>query len=209
MQWAGTDVGSGVANYTIYVSDNGGPFTAFQTSTSATSAIFAGQLGHTYGFYSIATDQVGNVEGPKSLAETSTLVTTLAPPPSLVSITVTPPNPSIVKGSNEQFTATALYSDNSTLILTNSVTWSSGTATVATINSSGFASSVGTGTSIIQATFGAVSGSTILTVKPLPTAFSGLPASQAIYVGTGSIVLGGTIGSGTSYPHWVRAYRSP
>ena len=31
-------------------------------------------MGHTYGFYSIATDLVGNVEGPKTAAEASTFV---------------------------------------------------------------------------------------------------------------------------------------
>jgi len=68
-------VGSGIQGFTIYVSDNGGPFSAFQTNTTATSATFTGQVGHTYGFYSIATDLVGNVEGPKSNAEATTTVT--------------------------------------------------------------------------------------------------------------------------------------
>src|SRR5207253_2274320 len=61
VQLAGTDVGAGVQDYTIYVSENGRPFTAFQTNTTATSASFTGQIGHTYGFYSIARDLVGNV----------------------------------------------------------------------------------------------------------------------------------------------------
>ena len=37
-------------------------------------------------------------------------------------------------------------------------------------------------------------------VQQLKTSFSGLTASQAIYVGKASITLGGTISSGTSYP---------
>jgi hypothetical protein len=71
--WSGTDVGSGIANYAIYVSDNGRPFTLWQTSTSAGSAIYTGQPSHTYGFYSIATDGVGNME-TKTVADTVTSV---------------------------------------------------------------------------------------------------------------------------------------
>jgi hypothetical protein len=88
VSWSGTDVGSGISTYTIYVSDNGGAFTAWQMSTFATSASFTGQLGHTYGFYSIATDNVGNVEAPKTAAEASTQVT--APAPVAPTVKVTP-----------------------------------------------------------------------------------------------------------------------
>ena len=72
--WSGTDIGAGIQEFTIFVSDNGGPFTAWQTNTAATSATFTGQVGHTYGFYSIARDLVGNVEPRKSAAETTTTV---------------------------------------------------------------------------------------------------------------------------------------
>ena len=53
VSWSGTDDagGSGIAAYDVFVSDNGGPFTPFQTGTSATSATFSGSPGHTYGFY--------------------------------------------------------------------------------------------------------------------------------------------------------------
>jgi hypothetical protein len=74
VQWSGTDIGSGIANYTIYVSDNGGAFTAWQTNTTSTSAVYNGQVGHTYGLYSIARDLVGNAEPGKSSAETTTRV---------------------------------------------------------------------------------------------------------------------------------------
>ena len=51
-----------IASYTIYDSDDGGPFTAFLTNTTLTSTTFTGQLGHTYGFYSVATDNLGDVQ---------------------------------------------------------------------------------------------------------------------------------------------------
>ena len=72
VNWSGSDVGSGVATFKVYFSDNGGPFTTFQIDTAAKSATFAGQAGHTYGFYSIATDAVGNVEAPKTAPEATT-----------------------------------------------------------------------------------------------------------------------------------------
>lgn len=74
VQWTGTDAGSGVQGFTIYASDNGGPFTIFQNDTSATSATFTGQVGHSYGFYSIGQDFVGNVEAAKTVAEATTQV---------------------------------------------------------------------------------------------------------------------------------------
>ena len=74
VQWSGNDVGAGVQDYTIYVSDNGGAFAPWLTNTSSTSSVFTGEIGHTYGFYSIARDLVGNIEPAKTSAETSTMV---------------------------------------------------------------------------------------------------------------------------------------
>jgi hypothetical protein len=78
--WAGQDDagGSGIASYDVYVSDNGGPFTLFQQNTTTTSASFTGQVGHTYGFYSVAVDNVGNREAIPAGAETSTTVAVAA-----------------------------------------------------------------------------------------------------------------------------------
>jgi hypothetical protein len=84
--------------------------------------------------------------------------------PTLQSIAVTPPNPSIARGLAQQFTATGTYSDSSTQNLTASVTWASATTTTATISTGGLAAAVGVGTSTIKATLGAVQGSTVLTV---------------------------------------------
>ena len=74
VQWSGNDTGAGIQDYTIYVSDNGGDFAPWLTNTSSTSAQFAGELYHTYGFYSMARDLVGNVEAGKQSADTTTTV---------------------------------------------------------------------------------------------------------------------------------------
>ncbi len=103
----------------------------------------------------------------------------------LQSIAVTPANPSIVKGQTEQFTATGTYSDNSTQNLTNSVTWASATTSVATINSTGLATSVGVGTSNISATMGSIVGSTVLTVtSPTLVSIAVTPANPTVPKGT-------------------------
>lgn len=74
VEWSGADVGSGVRDYTLYVSDNGGPFLAWQTQLTAKQAQFTGVGGHTYRFFSIARDLVGNVESAKASAEATTTV---------------------------------------------------------------------------------------------------------------------------------------
>ena len=75
LSWSGSDSGgSGVATYSIYVSNNGGAFLPLLTNTTLTSTSFTGQTGHTYGFYSIATDNVGNVQATPTAAQATTTV---------------------------------------------------------------------------------------------------------------------------------------
>jgi hypothetical protein len=79
ISWTGSDAGAGVGDYTVFVSDNGGPFTPFLTKTSDTSAVFPGEDGHTYAFYTIAHDLAGNGEPPKGVAEATTHVVLTQP----------------------------------------------------------------------------------------------------------------------------------
>jgi RHS repeat-associated protein len=76
--WSGQDDpgGSGIASFNVYVSDNGGPFTLWQSNTTASSATFTGVPGHTYGFYSVATDNVGNVQPTPTGAQATTTAKT-------------------------------------------------------------------------------------------------------------------------------------
>jgi CxxC motif-containing protein (DUF1111 family)/uncharacterized protein YjdB len=105
--------------------------------------------------------------------------------PALVSIAVTPAIPSILAGTTQQFTATGTYTDGSTANLTNSVSWSSSNATVATISSTGLASTSSQGTTTINATFGSVTGSTLLTARPPSLAsISVTPNNASIALGT-------------------------
>ena len=120
----------------------GGMVTAVGTGTSSIKAV------------------LGSVSGSATLTVTST---------TLVSIAVTPANPTIGTTGTEQFTATGTYSDNSTQNLTTTVTWSSSQMNIATISNTagthGLAIAVANGTTTIQAMLGSVQGSTTLTVS--------------------------------------------
>jgi hypothetical protein len=85
----------------------------------------------------------------------------------LLSLAVTPVNPTVAPGSTQQFTAMGTYSGNVTVNVTNLVTWSSSTGAVATISSGGLASGQRVGTTTISAMLGQVSGSMVLTVTNL------------------------------------------
>src|SRR5262249_19208162 len=81
VSWSGSDDpgGSGIASFDVYVSDNGGDFTLWQYDTTDTSALFTGQMGHTYAFYSAAFDNAGNVQLPPADAQATTTVDTVPP----------------------------------------------------------------------------------------------------------------------------------
>ena len=74
--WSGNDgAGSGIATYDVFVSKDGAAFAPFVTGTTSTSAVLQGAAGHTYGFYSLATDNIGIREAAKTVAEATTQVT--------------------------------------------------------------------------------------------------------------------------------------
>jgi len=77
--WSGEDEagGSGIATFDVFVSDNGGEYRPWLTATTATSAPFTGEDGHTYAFYTVSKDNVGHVEDPPAQPEAVTSVGTL------------------------------------------------------------------------------------------------------------------------------------
>lgn len=95
-------------------------------------------------------------------------------PVSLLTVTVTPVAGSIQQGGTQQYDALGTYSDLSTRDITSQVTWSSSSATVATVSnavgSKGRATGVGPGAATITATDSASSlfGTATITVTPLP-----------------------------------------
>lgn len=78
VRWKGEDPDAGVEDYAIFVSEDGAPYTIWQSSTTATSTTFNGEPGKTYSFYSVAHDKVGNLEDPPASPDATTHVN--APP---------------------------------------------------------------------------------------------------------------------------------
>jgi hypothetical protein len=108
-------------------------------------------------------------------------------PPVLETISVTPANATIGIGETKQFTATGLYSDNSTEDLTLSVSWKSSVPGVATIHTEGLAKGVSEGTAQITATLGDITSNVAtLTVTANPPTLVGItvtPDNEVIEVG--------------------------
>ena len=105
----------------------------------------------------------------------------------LTSIAVTPNPSSVVQGSTLQFTATGTYNDGSTKTITTSVTWTSSATGVATVGSTtGLATGVSKGSTIITATSGTVSGTSLLSVTPSIS-------SIAVTPNPGSVSVNGTL----------------
>jgi hypothetical protein len=122
--------------------------------------------------------------------------------PGLISITVTPANPTILLRQTQQFTATGHFERGSPQDLTASVTWSSSAPGVATINAAGLASAVVEGPTTIEAAFGVINGSTTLTVTSDAFVFTGsminpYAAQTATLLNNGmALMAGGANGSG-------------
>ena len=107
----------------------------------------------------------------------------------LLSIAVTPLNPSVGTGAAQQFYATGTFSGGTTYDLTQYVRWSSMSATVATISNvagtQGLATASAAGTTTIKAVSGKISGSTLLSVSPSLVSITVTPAASSIALGTG------------------------
>ncbi|MEW5760063.1 MAG: DUF2341 domain-containing protein [Candidatus Thermoplasmatota archaeon] len=84
VSWKGKDEVSGILNYTIYCSEDGGNFSEW-VKTENNSAEFDASHGHTYSFYSIAIDNAGNRER-KIGAEATTFVDTISPVSSIAEL---------------------------------------------------------------------------------------------------------------------------
>ena len=177
-------------------------FTAIGTYTDSSTQILTAQVQWSSSDPTIATvsnalgyDGLGTALAPGSATITATLAGVSAStvlnvtPATLVSIGVTPANPSIANGLTGQFIATGVYTDNSLQDLTAYVAWTSSDSTVASISnaaaSHGLATGLSPGTAAITAASGTVSGSTNLTVTPAAlVSIALIPANPSIANGT-------------------------
>ena len=97
-----------------------------------------------------------------SMTATASLTVTAA---TLTNIVVTPVTTVVGINGNVQFTATGVFTDNSTEDLTSQVVWSSSNASYALIGAGGLASGRSAGSTTVTASYGSISGSATLTVS--------------------------------------------
>jgi trimeric autotransporter adhesin len=120
--------------------------------------------------------------------------------PTLTTITVGPPTPSIAQGTSLQMSATGTYNDGSMNTLTSGVFWSSSDSTIASISSSGVMKGQSVGSATITASVGAISGTTSVTITLAnlvsiaitPTSPTILEGQTQQFVAEGTVSGGGT-----------------
>jgi hypothetical protein len=74
VRWTGEDTGSGVAEYSVYYREDGGPWQQWIGATSRTEAVFVGRFGSSYEFKVRAKDYLGNEEPDSDEPEAQTRV---------------------------------------------------------------------------------------------------------------------------------------
>lgn len=137
--------------------------------------------GSHYSFYQ-AVATAGTVAATSWGTTTSSAGTTMVFPvrpaaagPTQTSTTVTPASASVVVGGTQQLTATANYSDSSTIDVTSTATWTSSNTAVATVSASGLVTAVAAGSATITAASGGFSGTSAITVTTAPSGTTGTP----------------------------------
>jgi uncharacterized protein YjdB len=111
-------------------------------------------------------------------------------------ITVTPTSVSVSNGSNQQFTATATNTDNSTHDVTGSASWSSSNPAAVSVSSGGLATALASGGSAIIATSGGVTGNSGMTVN-LTSLFINSGSTSVVHGQQVQISANGTFSDGT------------
>jgi len=185
-------------------------FTAIGTFNDGGTRNLTNQVAWTSSNTTVAT--IGSASGvAKSLSPGTTIITvTLGPATSsvtldvsdatILSISVTPTGRAIAPGTKLAFTATGLFSDSSTQVITTDVSWASDNPAVATIGNSGGATGIGSGTANISAIFNGATGSaplnvssaTLVSILVTPAMAQLTPASTLGYQATGTFSDGTT-----------------
>jgi RHS repeat-associated protein len=213
--WTGQDFsGSGIAFYDVYYSDNGGTFQQLLQHTKLTTTTFHGTSGHTYTFYSIATDNVGYVQAAVASPPAITTVR-LATTTTVTSSSV---NNLSTFGQAVTFTARMSATDPAAAISAlagETVVFMDGLTVLGsrTLNSSGVATFTTTtpltpgshiitaayvGDSKYQASTGVLRNGQAVN-RALPT-FTHLTTSRTISAGTSAMILSGYLTAGAAIP---------
>lgn len=74
VMWSGKDLGTGVKDYDLLVSEDEGPFEPWLSGYAGNEAMFHGTSGRSYSFYCIARDWTDNVEDAPTVPDARTIV---------------------------------------------------------------------------------------------------------------------------------------
>lgn len=79
--WEGSDKGSGIACYHVFISVDGGAWQIWQEQITATGAVYAVAEGtHTYAFFAQGIDHAGNSEALSEIEESEAVVSSIYEP---------------------------------------------------------------------------------------------------------------------------------
>ncbi len=120
-----------------------------------------------------------------AIAGTTTLTVSAAPAATLSGLSVSPATLTLPKSGTQQFKATGTYTDGSSKDLSASVTWVSGTPSVASVSAGGLVTGLAAGTSAISASLGGY-GSTGTVTVTAATLSSVAVSPVQVTVSTGS-----------------------
>ena len=164
-------------------------------------------LGNRTGALSI-TDNAGTSPQTVSLSGSGTLA-------GLLSISVSPSNPTVSIGNQLQFVATGTWSGGRSLNITSVVGWSSSTPSIAPVNATGLAQAITQGAATITASSGSISGSTTITVAtPTVVSIDVIPDNPSLPVGASQQFTAvvsysdGTIKNTTNLVSWSSSARN-
>lgn len=151
--------------------------TTFTSETASVASIAAGTnlaTGNSAGQSRIVASSAG-------LTANATLTVTGA---TLVSLALSPQNPTLQVGATAQLAATATYSDGSTTDVTSQAQFSSAAAGVASVSAAALTTGVTNGAALISASYGGLNATTSVTVSTVTlSSISVTPASASIAVG--------------------------
>jgi uncharacterized protein YjdB len=184
-------------------------FQAIGTYTDGSTHNVTGQVSWTSSNTAVAT--IGGSGRAKALTPGSTTITATLGSISgsstldvsnatIVSISVTPSRRTIAPGTRLTFTATGVFSDHTTQVITRDCTWASDNHAVATVGAGGTATAIGPGTANISATFNGVSGMAPLNVSSATLSSISVTPASAVLAPTTSAncVATGTFSDGSS-----------
>jgi hypothetical protein len=116
VQWSGTDNdgGSGLGSFDVFVSVDGADFLVWQRGVTTRGAIYPGETGKTYAFYTVAVDNAGNREAAPATPDTTTTVNRSNAAPELTVLATL----AVDEGTVAVFVATATDADAPADVLT-------------------------------------------------------------------------------------------